>query len=75
MRKAQAHRPAPSRAAGSGVFGLYWLEAARQQGGCTGRIVGRCCCAAGQKNLLGLWGKACACGVLTVSRCFFVLSP
>ena len=51
------------------------MEATRQQGGCTGRRVGRCCWAVGQNIWLVLWGEACARGVLTVSRFFFVLSP
>jgi len=75
MRKAQEHQPVTSLSAGGGVFGLSWLGTARQQGGCTSSIVGRCCCAPGQKIWLGLWGNVYARGVLTVSRCFVVLSP
>ena len=74
MRKAQAHWPAASRAAGSRVFGLYCLEMTRQQGGCMGRIVGCCCCAAGQNIWLDFWGDVCVRGVLTLLQYFFTLS-
>jgi len=41
-------------------------EAAWQQGDCAGRIVGRCCCAAGQNIWLDFWGHVCVRGVLTL---------